>query len=268
MAAWTTHKTLPGDNVVKKRTPDPTGAAGKAINDNFIALANALEAMAARAGTKFYYGQIAGVSGDSDEALAGDYFLDTDDGNLYTLVGTTWTLVTCLKGTAGASGAPGAQGPAGSAPFSTISVSALAAGAQPTAEISGDELQLGIPSGATGAQGPAGADASAGWTTATDATTTPTLTLADAMVYNLTNSAITTISLDLATGADVARVMFLSGASAPSIDDPVDGSSNPLWTWIGDNCTDGVFSPAATTEYDCVIESTPRGVIATVKGWK
>lgn len=277
MASWTNYKTLTGGNVVKTRTPDPTGAAGLVINDNFKAMANALESVAARAGTKIYYGQIAGTSGGSGAALAGDYFLDTDDGNLYTLVGTVWTLVTCIQGTNGINGTDGTDG------VGYIAAAINAAGELVLTKSDNSTVNVGAvkgapgaagPAGATGAQGPQGATGAQGpagscdWTTVTNATAAPSLTLADSTVVNLTNSALTTISLDLADGATMARVMFLSGASAPSIDDPVDSSSNPLWTWIGDGCSDGVFSPSATTEYDLIIESTPRGVIATAKGWK
>lgn len=256
MANWTNYKTLTGNNVVKSRTPDPTGPAGLVINDNFKAIADAIEAMAARAGTKFYYGQIAGTSGDSDEALAGDYFLDTDDGNLYTLVGTTWTLVTCLKGTDGTNGTDGtgyiaaAINAAGELVLtksdnSTVNVGAVkgATGATGPAGATGAQG----PQGATGAQGPAGADAEVSWTISTDNNSTScSFAAVNGAMKIFGNSAITALTLTAGSGwaaGHCSAVRFFSPSTAATITAPSG------WVFKGDACASSVFTPEASKAY-------------------
>jgi hypothetical protein len=256
MASWTNYKNLTGNNVVKTRTPDPTGAAGLVINDNFKALADALEAMAARAGTKIYYGQIAGTSGGSDAALAGDYFLDTDDGNLYTLVGTVWTLVTCVKGTNGTNGTDGtgyiaaAINAAGELVLtktdnSTVNVGAVkgATGAQGPAGATGAQG----PQGATGAQGPAGADAEVSWTISTDNNSTScSFATVNGTMKIFGNSAITALTLTAGSGwaaGHCSAVRFLSPSTATTLTSPTG------WVFKGDACTGGVFTPEASKAY-------------------
>jgi len=113
------------------------------------------------------------------------------------------------------------------------------------------------PTGETGPQGPAGATA---WTTSTVSSSAPTLDLADGTLYNLTASSISTIYLDLASGCEIARIMF-SSSSSTSVSDP------GTWTWLGDGCSGGVFTPSTSTTYDIIVENTPKGIIAIVKGW-
>jgi hypothetical protein len=256
MATWTNYKTLTGNNVVKSRTPDPTGPAGLVINDNFKALADALEAMAARAGTKIYYGQIAGTSGGSDAALAGDYFLDTDDGNLYTLVGTVWTLVTCVKGTDGTNGTDGvgyiaaAINAAGELVLtktdnSTVNVGAVkgATGAQGPAGATGAQG----PQGATGAQGPAGADAEVSWTISTDNNSTScSFATVNGTMKIFGNSAITALTLTAGSGwaaGHCSAVRFLSPSAAATLTSPTG------WVFKGDACASSVFTPEASKAY-------------------
>lgn len=256
MATWTNYKILTGNNVVKTRTPDPTGAAGLVINDNFKAIADALDVVAARAGTKIYYGQIAGTSGGSDAALAGDYFLDTDDGNLYTLVGTVWTLVTCVKGTNGTNGTNGtgyiaaAINAAGELVLtktdnSTVNVGAVkgAPGAQGPAGATGAQG----PQGATGAQGPAGADAEVSWTISTDNNSTScSFATVNGTMKIFGNSAITALTLTAGSGwaaGHCSAVRFLSPSTAATLTSPTG------WVFKGDACASSVFTPEASKAY-------------------
>ncbi len=250
MATWTNYKTLTGNNVVKSRTPDPTGPAGLVINDNFKALADALEAMAARAGTKIYYGQIAGTSGGSDAALAGDYFLDTDDGKLYTLVGTTWTEVITLKGTNGTGYIAAAINAAGELVLtksdnSTVNVGAVkgATGATGPAGATGAQG----PQGATGAQGPAGADAEVSWTISTDNNSTScSFATVNGTMKIFGNSAITALTLTAGSGwaaGHCSAVRFLSPSTAATITAPSG------WVFKGDACASSVFTPEASKAY-------------------
>ena len=99
--------------------------------------------------------------------------------------GSWWGLLAAAgaPGTNGSNGATGATGATGPAPTITVgTVTALAAGAQPTVTITGSggayTINLGIPAGATGAAGSTGNTGATGAAGATGATgPAPTLTI-------------------------------------------------------------------------------------------
>ena len=82
----------------------------------------------------------------------------------------------------------------------------------------------------------------------TDATATPTLTLANNTIYSCTNSAITTLTISGAvTGFEYATVEFDSGSTAAAVDIPSG------WVCIGEDCSNNAFVPVADKAYNMAI---------------
>lgn len=87
-------------------------------------------------------------------------------------------------------------------------------------------------------------------TTETDSGATITLTLANNTVYELTASALTSLTLSgVETGFKYASVTFTSGTTATVFAMPVTG-----WYCVGsEDCNAGVFTPAADMRYNLAI---------------
>ena len=77
-----------------------------------------------------------------------------------------------------------------------------------------------------------------------------TLTLANNTVYELTATALTSLTLSsVATGFEYASVTFTSGSTATVFSMPASG-----WYCIGAACSSGTFTPAASIRYNLAIE--------------
>ena len=87
-------------------------------------------------------------------------------------------------------------------------------------------------------------------TTTTDSGATITLTLANNTVYELTATALTSLTLSsVATGFEYASVTFTSGSTATVFSVPATG-----WYCVGsEDCNAGVFTPAADMRYNLAI---------------
>ena len=87
-------------------------------------------------------------------------------------------------------------------------------------------------------------------TTETDSGATITLTLANNTVYELTDTALTSLTLSgVATGFKYASVTFTSGTTATVFSMPATG-----WYCIGAACNSGTFTPEASMRYNLAIE--------------
>lgn len=87
-------------------------------------------------------------------------------------------------------------------------------------------------------------------TTETDSGATITLTLANNTVYELTATALTSLTLSgVATGFEYASVTFTSGSTATVFSMPATG-----WYCIGAACSSGTFTPEASMRYNLAIE--------------
>lgn len=86
-------------------------------------------------------------------------------------------------------------------------------------------------------------------TTITNAGDPVTLTLANNTVYNLTATALTSLTLSgVETGFEYASVTFTSGSTATTFATPATG-----WYCVGADCTSGTFNPAASMRYNLAI---------------
>ena len=81
-------------------------------------------------------------------------------------------------------------------------------------------------------------------TITTDSSASVTITaLADNTVYQLTNSALTDLSISgLATGFVQAAITFTSGSTATT-----------TWRCVGEDCSNGAFVPVASKRYNLAI---------------
>lgn len=87
-------------------------------------------------------------------------------------------------------------------------------------------------------------------TTETSSTATQTLTLANNTVYELTATALSSLTLSgVETGFEYASVTFTSGTTATVFSMPVTG-----WYCIGAACNAGTFTPEASMRYNLAIE--------------
>lgn len=87
-------------------------------------------------------------------------------------------------------------------------------------------------------------------TTETSSTATQTLTLANNTVYELTASALTSLTISgVATGFEYASVAFTSGTTATTFAMPASG-----WYCVGAACSSGTFTPEASMRYNLAIE--------------
>ena len=76
-----------------------------------------------------------------------------------------------------------------------------------------------------------------------------TLTLANNTVYELTATALTSLTLSsVATGFKYASVTFTSGSTATVFSMPASG-----WYCIGADCSSGTFTPVASMRYNLAI---------------
>ena len=89
------------------------------------------------------------------------------------------------------------------------------------------------------------------------------LNLANNTLYTLSNSAITEIDLDAATGMKYCGFEFASGSTAPTFSYPSDGTND--WIFEGADCSDGVFVPEASTRYRVAIEAGFGTYVGTVQ---
>lgn len=86
-------------------------------------------------------------------------------------------------------------------------------------------------------------------TTITNAGDPVTLTLANNTVYELTATALTSLTLSgVATGFEYASVTFTSGSTATVFSMPATG-----WYCIGAACSSGTFTPEASMRYNLAI---------------
>jgi len=86
-------------------------------------------------------------------------------------------------------------------------------------------------------------------TTITNAGDPVTLMLANNIVYNLTATALTSLTLSgIATGFEYASVTFTSGSTATVFAMPSTG-----WYCIGAACSSGTFTPEASMRYNLAI---------------
>ena len=86
--------------------------------------------------------------------------------------------------------------------------------------------------------------------TETSSTATQTLTLANNTVYELTATALTSLSLSgVETGFSYASVTFTSGSTATVFSMPATG-----WYCVGAACSSGTFTPEASMRYNLAIE--------------
>ena len=86
--------------------------------------------------------------------------------------------------------------------------------------------------------------------TTTDSGATITLTLANNTVYELTATALTSLTLSgVATGFKYASVTFTSGSTATVFSMPATG-----WYCVGAACSSGTFTPEASMRYNLAIE--------------
>ena len=89
----------------------------------------------------------------------------------------------------------------------------------------------------------------------TDATATPTLTIANNTVYSCTNAAITMLTISgVSTGFEYAVIEFNSGSTAASVDIPSG------WVCIGEDCSNNAFVPVADKCYSMAIRQRFDGV--------
>ena len=87
-------------------------------------------------------------------------------------------------------------------------------------------------------------------TTETSSTATQTLTLANNTVYELTATALTSLTLSgVATGFEYASITFTSGSTATVFSMPATG-----WYCVGADCSSGTFTPVASMRYNLAIE--------------
>ena len=85
--------------------------------------------------------------------------------------------------------------------------------------------------------------------TTVDSGATITLTLANNTVYELTATALTSLTLSgVATGFEYASVTFTSGTTATTFSMPATG-----WYCIGADCSSGTFTPAASMRYNLAV---------------
>ena len=86
--------------------------------------------------------------------------------------------------------------------------------------------------------------------TVTNANSTVTLTLANNTVYELTATALTSLTLSgVETGFEYASVTFTSGTTATVFSMPATG-----WYCVGAACSSGTFTPEASMRYNLAIE--------------
>lgn len=93
-------------------------------------------------------------------------------------------------------------------------------------------------------------------TITTDSSASVTITaLADNTVYQLTNSALTALSITgLATGFVQAAITFTSGSTQTAFSVPADGgTASTTWRCIGEDCSNGSFVPVADKRYNLAI---------------
>ena len=77
-----------------------------------------------------------------------------------------------------------------------------------------------------------------------------TLTLANNTVYELTATALTSLTISgVGTGFKYASATFTSGSTATVFSMPATG-----WYCIGADCSSGTFTPAASMRYNLAIE--------------
>ena len=86
-------------------------------------------------------------------------------------------------------------------------------------------------------------------TTETSSTATQTLTLVNNTVYELTATALTSLTLSgVGTDFTYASVTFTSGSTATVFSVPASG-----WYCVGADCSSGTFTPAASMRYNLAI---------------
>ena len=86
-------------------------------------------------------------------------------------------------------------------------------------------------------------------TTETSSTATQTLTLANNTVYELTATALSSLTLSgVATGFEYASVTFTSGTTATVFSMPASG-----WYCVGAACSSGTFTPEASMRYNLAV---------------
>ena len=85
--------------------------------------------------------------------------------------------------------------------------------------------------------------------TETSSTATQTLTLANNTVYELTATALTSLTISgVATGFEYASVTFTSGTTATVFSMPASG-----WYCVGAACSSGTFTPEASMRYNLAV---------------
>lgn len=92
----------------------------------------------------------------------------------------------------------------------------------------------------------------------TNSTATPSIELANNTLYSLTNTAITSITLTAAATLKYCSLDFTTPSTAPTLQYP------STWVMEGSDCSSGVFTVAASSNYRIGIEYST--VLATYVG--
>lgn len=261
-----TYPVLLNDPLPTLDPANPTVAAR--IENGLAQTITAVKKMLVRDGGKVWIGTAAPSVTDLPNAEEGDGYIQTDGTNalhIYTLTSKandTWSDEGSL------------QGPGGNAiHFGTAvtgtgtSISAEVAGSKATDTYinysTWNVYQATAPNvwdykgNIAGPQG-----AGSGWDVSTDsASTACSWTLANGAYKYFTNSAITSLTITdgLNNTGDMATVEFTSPSTAATYSAP-SGSKH-----YGDDCSDGAFTPSASTTYKLVFEKWGAGLTCYVK---
>lgn len=85
-------------------------------------------------------------------------------------------------------------------------------------------------------------------------------TLAQNRLYTIASSpALTSLTLTAATGLLYCGLDFVTGSTVPTL------SYTTGWTWVGADCTNGVFAPKSSKSYRVALESNGTTIAATVQ---
>jgi len=197
--------------------------------------------------TTFFGTGVTGTEGDISYTVSGskanDQYLNTSSFNLYKAkAANVWNYLGNCRGPAG---------------VGVTAVEIDASGHLLLTIGSGSPTDLGKVVGDPGEDG-----AGSGWTGSTDSSSTScSWTLANGTYKYFSNSAVSSLTITdgLSNLGDVATVEFTSPSTAATYSAP-SGSKH-----YGDDCSDGAFTPAASTTYKLVFEKWGAGLTCYVK---
>jgi len=207
-----------------------------------------------------------GISATVAGSKANDMYVNTSAFGIYQATApNTWNYLGSLQGPAGAAGSAIFFGTVVTGTGTSISAEVTGSKATDTYinYSSWNVYQATAPNvwdykgNIAGPQG-----AGSGWDVSTDsASTACSWTLANGAYKYFTNSAITSLTITdgLNNTGDMATVEFTSPSTAATYSAP-SGSKH-----YGDDCSDGAFTPAASTTYKLVFEKWGAGLTCYVK---